>query len=145
MRHAESAEQQYLVRWARLHPVARLMYAIPNGGARSKVTAAILKAEGVLAGVPDLHLPVARGGAHSLYIEMKAGKGRLEAHQAQIIDLLVAEGHVVVVAWAWDRAAEWVEAYLRGEIQPSLIVDKCPRRNPLERSTLFTPAPASRR
>lgn len=50
----EHQEQVALVRWSRLsesaHPELRLLIAIPNGGARSTVTGARLKAEGVRPG-----------------------------------------------------------------------------------------------
>ena len=67
MNHPESQEQQALFSWAEyakgLHPELGLLYHIPNGGKRDKLEAARLKLEGVKAGVPDLCLPVARGGA----------------------------------------------------------------------------------
>lgn len=75
----ESVEQQCLFRWAEFasgkYPELRLMYHIPNGGARSKATAGRLKAEGVKAGVPDICLPVSRDGYHGLYIELKRERG----------------------------------------------------------------------
>lgn len=55
------------------------MFAIPNGGLRDKITASNLKREGVKPGVPDILLPVARGGFHGLFIEMKrrtTGRGK---------------------------------------------------------------------
>ena len=55
------------VRWFRLQYPKHLIYAIPNGGRRNVAVAAKLKAEGVLPGVPDLHIPVAKGGFHGLY------------------------------------------------------------------------------
>ena len=55
---SEHAHQVALFDWANLHlgrmPELAAMYAIPNGGARSKATAGKLKAEGVKAGVPDI-------------------------------------------------------------------------------------------
>ena len=54
----------------------KLLHHIPNGGNRDVVEARHLKQQGVKKGVPDLHLPVARGSYHSLYIEMKAETGR---------------------------------------------------------------------
>lgn len=75
----ESAEQQCLFRWAAYNrgrwPEMELMYHIPNGGTRSKSEAGRFRAEGVKAGVPDICLPVARGGYHGMYIEMKRRKG----------------------------------------------------------------------
>ncbi|WP_240655162.1 VRR-NUC domain-containing protein [Rhodovarius crocodyli] len=50
------------------------LYAVPNGGRRDGLTGAILKAEGVRAGVADLVLMLPRG--RSVYIEMKVGGGQ---------------------------------------------------------------------
>ena len=53
-----------------------LLFAVPNGGARSKATAGRLKAEGVVAGVADLLLLVPSSPYHGLCIEMKTKTGR---------------------------------------------------------------------
>lgn len=55
---------------------AGLLYAVPNGGRRDAVTGAKLKAEGVVPGVADLCLDVARKGWHGLRIELKTPNGR---------------------------------------------------------------------
>ena len=84
------------VNWYRLsYPKqAHLLFAIPNGGWRNATTAAKLKAEGVLAGVPDLFLAIPRGEFHGLWIEMKNGKaGRLSEAQKHMIELLRSEGY----------------------------------------------------
>ena len=54
----ESEEQKALFDWWKRTPYARhfVMYHIPNGGRRDKITGARLKAEGVVAGVPDVFL-----------------------------------------------------------------------------------------
>ena len=71
----EHDEQVALLKFCNLnqvkYPELALLYAIPNGGNRNIVTATKLKAEGVKAGVPDLCLPVPRGGYHGMYLEMK--------------------------------------------------------------------------
>ena len=75
----EGAEQRALFAWAKLnersHPELALLHAIPNGGKRNPREAANLKAQGVKAGVPDICLPVPRGGCASLYIELKRRQG----------------------------------------------------------------------
>lgn len=72
-RHKESNLQKQCVAWFRAqYPEHALMlFAVPNGGGRSRTEAAIMKAEGVTAGVADLILLEARGGWGSLCIEMK--------------------------------------------------------------------------
>lgn len=67
---SEDKEQMLFVQWfRRTYPGVRV-FAIPNGGARSKATAGKLKATGVSAGVPDLFIPEWR-----LWVEMKRSKG----------------------------------------------------------------------
>lgn len=72
-RHLESDLQRECVKWFRgLYPTDALMlFAVPNGGGRSRIEAGIMKAEGVTAGVADLILLEARGGWGALCIEMK--------------------------------------------------------------------------
>ena len=72
-RHQESTLQRTCVAWFRgLYPEdAPMLFAVPNGGARSRIEAGIMKAEGVTAGVADLLLLEARGGWGALCIEMK--------------------------------------------------------------------------
>jgi hypothetical protein len=116
----ESGEQQALFQWARLmegrYPELWLMYAIPNGGARNKATAGRLKAEGVKPGVPDICLPVARNGFHSLYIELKRiDGGRVSDEQADWIDLLQRQGNKAIVCRGSTAATEAMEEYLKPE------------------------------
>lgn len=87
----ESDLQQHCVQWWRNltdNRIAGLLYAIPNGGKRpNAVMGAKLKREGVVAGVPDLHLelPSHDNKYSSLYIEMKTPKGRLQQSQEEWI------------------------------------------------------------
>ncbi len=115
----ESVEQQRLFQWARMAAGARpelgLLYHIPNEGKRSVKTGARMKAEGLKKGVPDVCLPVARGGCHGLYIELKRERsGRATQEQVAWMDALMAEGYAVSLCHGWERAAEAIEAYLEG-------------------------------
>lgn len=117
----EEKEQQNLFYWAALqcgkYPVLRKMYHIPNGGKRGKAEAARFKTGGVKKGVPDIHLPVARGGYHSLYIELKRIKGgRLEPEQRTWIADLQEEGNCVEVCKGWDAAVIVIIDYLEGKL-----------------------------
>lgn len=116
MRQDEHREQAALFAWARLaekrYPALALLFAVPNGGARSAVTGARLKAEGVRRGVPDVWLPVARGGYHGLVMEIKAGKGRTTNEQRAWLAALTAEGWLALVCMGSDEAMEAILRYL---------------------------------
>lgn len=117
----ESQHQQSLITWTHwnvaMYPELALLYAIPNGGARNKITGAKLKAEGVKPGIPDLHLPVSRGGYLTLYIEMKRPKsGRTSEEQDDVIPLLRNEGHRVEVCIGWEAARDVLIDYLNSAI-----------------------------
>lgn len=117
----ESQEQQLLFEWAALSsgrwPELALMYHIPNGGSRSKAEAGRFKAEGVKAGVPDICLPVARGGYHGLYMELKRVKGgRVSPAQQGWIAALRDQGYCACVCKGWDDAAHIIKAYLEGRV-----------------------------
>jgi len=116
MKASEHQEQVALFRWAEYatsaFPELNLLYAIPNGGYRHKAVAARLKAEGVKAGVPDVCLPVARGGWHGLYIEMKTERGRASKTQMQWLSALREEGYKVAICRGWETARGLIEDYL---------------------------------
>lgn len=105
-----------LMRWVTLRlaakPQLRLFHAIPNGGARSKATAGKLKAEGVLAGVPDYFLPAARGPWHGLYLELKAEGGRPSPAQRAFAESVLREGYAAVFCVGWQDAANAIDEYL---------------------------------
>ena len=85
----ESGHQEAIIEWCawnmQQYPELELLYHVPNGGKRDKATAAVLKRQGVKAGVPDLVLPVARCGYHGLYIELKAPGGSVQKSQKEYI------------------------------------------------------------
>lgn len=113
----EEAEQIMLFNWASMRsysiPELALMYHIPNGGYRSKAEAARFKAAGVRAGVPDIFLPVALGGKHGLYVELKRLKGgTVSPNQTEWITKLREQGYRAEVCCGWLEAKELIEAYL---------------------------------
>jgi len=90
VKRTEHVEQREFVQWVR-QMTPYLIYAIPNGGSRGRSQGANLKAEGVLAGMPDLHIPELR-----LWIEMKASGGVVSPVQRAIHKQLQRFDSVVV-------------------------------------------------
>lgn len=118
MKLLEHKEQTTLLHWWLLAhrsfclPEA-VLFAIPNGGARSVTTGALLKAEGVRAGVPDLFLAVSRGGFYGLFIEMKKAKGGIvSSAQHEMCDILQAQGYACKICHGWIAAKDAIELYL---------------------------------
>lgn len=113
---SEHTEQAALFEWAAWNQskdaALNMLYAVPNGGKRDKRTAAMLKAEGVKAGVPDVFLPVARQGYHGFYIEMKVGENTTSTAQKAWIAALTAEGYLTAVVYDWMTAARAIAGYL---------------------------------
>lgn len=113
----EHQEQVVLMDICNLHerryPGLELIHAIPNGGHRHIAVAAKLKAEGVKAGVPDLFLPVPKGGYHGLYVELKAKGGAVSDSQRTMLGALSRQGYACIVAYGWDEAWFEIERYMR--------------------------------
>ena len=113
----EAAEQMYLMQWAHCfsgnYPELDLLFHIPNGGSRNKFEAANLKRQGVKAGVPDLFLPVPRGGYHGLFIEMKYGKNKPTGEQKEWMRRLEEQAYKAAVCYGWQEAADLIMDYLK--------------------------------
>jgi hypothetical protein len=115
-RELEHAEQVALINWTyaqrRTLPALVKLFAIPNGGQRSKAVAWKLRAEGVQAGVSDLCLPVARRGFYGLYLEMKSAGGSLSPDQVRFQQSVRDEGYCAVTAWGWEAGRQVLLWYL---------------------------------
>lgn len=112
----EGQEQAALLKEIHLRypAVFELIYHVPNGGHRVKAVAAKLKAQGVKAGIPDLVLPMARGGYFGLYIEFKAtvDPAPVSPSQDACISRLNAQGYLAIVCRGHFDAMECLRAYL---------------------------------
>ena len=110
----EHEEQRELVRWFRqFHPDV-LIFAIPNGGSRSKASAGRLKAEGVVPGIPDLFVP-----AKGLWIEMKRVKGgALSPEQKAMIQYLEEVGYRAIVCKGAEDAKAKISAFFETRNTP---------------------------
>ncbi|WP_336334643.1 VRR-NUC domain-containing protein [Pseudomonas putida] len=113
----EGQEQAVLMAELKLRypEVYKLIYHVPNGGHRVKAVAAKLKGQGVKAGVPDLVLPMARGGYFGLYIEFKAKPpydAPVSASQDAYLQQLIAQGYLAIVCRGSIDAVEAIRSYL---------------------------------
>lgn len=110
----EHEEQRELVRWFRqFHPDV-LIFAIPNGGSRSKASAGRLKAEGVVPGIPDLFVP-----AKGLWIEMKRVKGgALSPEQKAMMQYLEEVGYRAIVCKGAEDAKAKISAFFETRNTP---------------------------
>lgn len=120
----EGLEQAALIRELELclPAVAALIYHVPNGGHRHKLVAIKLKGQGVKAGVPDLVLPMARGGYFGLYLEFKAtapNDAAVSASQHAWIRRLNDQGYLAIVCRGHFDAMEQIRAYLR--LAPTVV------------------------
>lgn len=84
--NAEARIQASIVEWVRLVAPDVLIFAVPNGGLRSKMEAARLKWTGVVPGIPDLAVIARSGKAH--FLEVKTATGRLSEDQRAIFGVL---------------------------------------------------------
>ena len=116
-RMREHSEQVAVIQWARANrgtwPELDLLFAIPNGGHRDVRTAARLRAEGVLAGVPDLFLPVSRLNANGLFIEMKVKPNKPTAAQMEFIERVIRQFYRVRVCYSYEDAVDAIREYLK--------------------------------
>ena len=109
----EAQEQEAVVQWAQMSvtrlPGVELLFHIANENAHHKMR------QGVCSGVPDLCLPVARGGYYGLWIELKRAdhsNGPSPAQKAWL-ERLQVEGYFCVLAYGASEAIEAIENYLR--------------------------------
>ena len=125
-REEEHQIQCACVKWFNLqYPEYRgLLFAVPNGGARSKATAGKLKAEGVVAGVSDLILLVPHlypGGytKHGLCIEIKTQKGTQSKEQKEWQKKVWMKGYNYVVCRSFEEFMAQVSYWIKyDETQP---------------------------
>lgn len=118
MRHVESDTQIKCVRWFRyVHPeLSRLLFAVGNGGRRDRITGAIMKAEGVLAGVSDLLFLKANAHHHGLCIEMKTPTGRQSESQKEWEKAVTDSGYLYALCRSFEDFTSTMEDYLKDNI-----------------------------
>lgn len=109
---SEHQEQVALFQALALHDECRWIFAIPNGGLRSKTTAVNLRNEGVKKGVWDLFCCYPRNGFHGMYVEMKFGKNKLTPEQVEFGEFVAEQGYKTFVAYDWQTAYNAIMDYM---------------------------------
>lgn len=122
----EHAHQVALFMWMSQQlptcPELAWAFAIPNGGLRSKATAARLKAEGVKSGPSDILLPVARRGYSGFFIEMKKPKstkgaaGKESKEQKDFGAFVHSQGYLYSCFDHWEKARDAIIWYMTKQV-----------------------------
>lgn len=113
-RDLEHRLQVSCVRWFHLahRDLTGLLFAVPNGGRRDRITGARLKLEGVMAGVSDLILLKPNKTYHGLLIEMKTAVGVQSQSQKDWQSIVTKAGYKYIVCRTLDKFREEVDNYL---------------------------------
>ena len=110
--------QKAFVKWCRQHPDPRLafLYSPPNESRRSWAHAQKRRSEGMLAGVPDLHLaepidlpPQAKPG---LFLEVKTPRGKLSLAQLAFKQRCDTVGYPHYVIRSANEGIDVISTYL---------------------------------
>lgn len=120
--HEESDIQISCVQWFDVQYPKLVLYAIPNGGSRTKtrikgkdvpLESIRMKREGVRKGIADLFLMVASKGYNGLYIEMKTAKGTQSEEQKAFEKECLKYGYKYVICRSLDQFMRTINDYLR--------------------------------
>jgi hypothetical protein len=108
----EHAEQSAFMTWCLKTPELENAFAIPNAGKRGYALANYMRAEGMRRGVPDVFIPVARGGFYGLFIEFKRRGRRPDEAQQEWAQRLNKAGYLVELAYSCDEGIKITQAYM---------------------------------
>jgi hypothetical protein len=109
---SESQIQQQMVKWFGYKYPECTLFAIPNGHKRNAITGAILKREGVVAGVADLFLMKANQKYNGLWIEVKTDKGKQSESQKEFQRKALREGYKYVICRSIEQFMNEVVIYI---------------------------------
>lgn len=114
---SESQEQRKVFDWAanvkniQIYSGIELMFHIPNEGKRTIAYANKLKSEGLLSGVSDICIPVAKGVYHGFFIEMKYNKNTLTQEQRSFLSGVKKQGYATAVCYSANEAIKLIQKY----------------------------------
>lgn len=114
---SESKIQAAFHKYVRLQYPDIMAFSIPNGffAGRNGVGHAVrMKAEGMMAGVPDYWIVHNNGHFAGLVIEFKYGKNKPSKEQKHYLEYLNNNGFRAVVCYSTDEAIYELNAYMNG-------------------------------
>ena len=88
------------------------MFAVPNGGARRRIEACIMKAEGVTAGVADVLFLYPNANYHGLCIGFKTKTGRQQQSQKSFQQAVERKGYKYVIIRDIDDFIRLIKSYI---------------------------------
>lgn len=91
----------------------KYIFHVPNACYYSRNKQVLLKTLGVVAGVPDFMIPLARGKYNCAWLELKSKRGRVSPAQEEAITFLKRQKQKVMIARSIDEAIELTEGYLK--------------------------------
>lgn len=97
------------------YPQLELLFAVPNAAKRSPALAAMMKAEGMRSGVPDIMFPYANGTHYGLALEFKSAKGKPTDNQIEWMGRLDHYGWICYVVKDAQEAWDIVLQYLKNK------------------------------
>ena len=121
-RMSESAHQRAIFKWTQQPhirqkwPDLKLLFHVKNETTEGARQVAVDRSSGVKRGVPDLCLPVARRGYHSLWVELKNETGRPSKEQKWWIEELGKQGCKASICHGWQEAVRLIEWYMSDEV-----------------------------
>jgi len=118
--HLEEIEQAQVIAWARAneqnYPYLWMLHSSLNGLKRTPFASNKAKAQGMLAGVPDLFMPVAIGNSKGLYIEMKSKTGRIRDEQSKFLQAASNFGYSCFICYSAVEAIDKIKGYYNQSI-----------------------------
>jgi len=86
---------------------------IPNGGSRRSAREGMkFKLMGVVAGIPDVFIPIPNNSFNGLYIEFKNDSGSVSKVQKNVHSVIRGNGYAVAVCRSAEEAIRVAEDYI---------------------------------
>ena len=103
---------------ARVDPTWDLLCAYPLQRGNDLLWLKLRLQEGAKKGWPDLTLPVARGGHHGLYLELKRKGNKPQLEQMKVITALYNQGYCAecLIVDSWEPVIAFIQKYLAGKL-----------------------------